>query len=90
MTTNPKGRKQGTLEKGSLSSKILAFALKHPGYTSRDIATELDLAQNVVSTALIVHVKRGRLTRVSENYCFRYWGPAVDVSDKGSTDGGWA
>jgi Winged helix-turn-helix DNA-binding len=85
MTTNPRGRKHGALEKDSLSSKILNYALKHPGYTSRDIATELNLAQNVVSTALIVHVKQGRLTRVGEKNCFRYWGP---VSDKESTDGG--
>lgn len=69
------GRKQGSLEKTSLSSKILKYALKHPGYTSRDIATELDLAQNVVSTALIVHVKQGRLTRVQEGHVFRYWEP---------------
>jgi predicted transcriptional regulator len=73
--TKSVGRQFGALEKGSQSSKILAYVLKHPGLTAREVCTKLKLPQVIVSTALIVHVKAGRLTRTGEKYRFQYFGP---------------
>ena len=79
------GRPRGSLKPGSQSERILAFALEHPGHTSRDIATELQLRQTIVTAALFTHISNNALTRVREGRIWRYWGP---VTDKESTDGG--